>query len=171
MAVFNLFCLLIYFALNFSFPFLLAILFDNLTTFSDKTLSFAWLKRRNKIFVLDLRKGSLIEYIFFVNIRLNWVEAQYTLDFPNLSLKLYLMVCLISKRISWPDIAFYMNTAMVSFKYSNLNIQMKMFRWSAENRFIKRVHVYMFFKDVIFISQHFVWKFCILSKCDWMNNL
>ena len=38
-----------------------------------------------------------------------------------MSLKLCLMVCLISKCISWSDIAFDMNTAMVSFKCSNLN--------------------------------------------------
>ena len=24
---------------------------------------------------------------------------------------------------------------------------------------------------LIFISQHFDWVLCILSKCDWMNNL
>ena len=44
----------------------------------------------------------------------------------NLSLKLCLMVCLISELISWSDIAFDMNTAMVTFKYSNLNIQLSL---------------------------------------------
>ena len=50
-----------------------------------------------------------------------------------MSLKLCLMVCLISKLISWSDIAFDMNTAMVSFKYSNLNIQLSLtwtLQWS-----------------------------------------
>ena len=63
---------------------------------------------------------------FFVSIHLNWVEAQYAYDFPNLSLKLRLVVCLISKLISWFDITFDMNTAMVSFKCSNLNIQLSL---------------------------------------------
>ena len=51
---------------------------------------------------------------FFISIR------------PNLSLKLCLMVCLISKLISWSDITFDMNPAMVSFKHSNLNIQLSL---------------------------------------------
>ena len=63
---------------------------------------------------------------FFISIRVNWVEAQRAQDFPSLSLKLCLMLCLISKLISWPDIAFDMNTAMVSFKCSNLNIQLSL---------------------------------------------
>ena len=70
---------------------------------------------------------------FFLSIRANWVEAQYVQEFSNLSLKLCLMVCLISKLISWSDIAFDRNTAMVSFKYSNLNIQMSLtwaLQWS-----------------------------------------
>ena len=46
-----------------------------------------------------------------------------TQDFSNVSLKLCLMVCLISKLISWSDIAFDMNTAMVSFKSSNLTFK------------------------------------------------
>ena len=51
----------------------------------------------------------------------------------NLSLKSCLMVCLISKLISWSDIAFDMNTAMVTFKYSNSNIQLSLtwaLQWS-----------------------------------------
>ena len=51
----------------------------------------------------------------------------------NFSLKLCLMVYLISKLISWSDIAFDMNTAMVTFKYSNLNIQLSLtwtLQWS-----------------------------------------
>ena len=56
----------------------------------------------------------------FISIRVNWVEAQYALDFPNLSLKLCLTVSLISKLISWCDIAFDMNTAMVSLIFEIL---------------------------------------------------
>ena len=56
----------------------------------------------------------------FISIRVNWVEAQYALDFPNLSLKLCLTVFLISKLISWSDIAFDMNTAMVSLIFEIL---------------------------------------------------
>ena len=63
---------------------------------------------------------------FCITIRVNWVEVQYAWDFTNLSLKLCLMVCLISKLISSSDIAFDMNTAMVSFKYSNFNIQLSL---------------------------------------------
>ena len=69
---------------------------------------------------------SQLNTLFFINLRVNWVEAQYASEFPNLSLKLCLMECLISKVISWSDIAFDMNTAMVSFKYSNLNIQLSL---------------------------------------------
>ena len=63
---------------------------------------------------------------FLISLPVNWVEAQYTYDFPNLNLKLCLIVCLISKLISWSDITFDMNTAMVSFKYSNSNIQLSL---------------------------------------------
>ena len=58
--------------------------------------------------------------------QVNWVEAQYPYDFPNLILKLCLIICLISKLISWSDIEFDMNTAMVAFKCSNLNIQLSL---------------------------------------------
>ena len=70
---------------------------------------------------------------FFYKQRVNWVEAQYTQEFSNLSLKLCLMVCLISKDFSWSDIVFDMNTAMVSFKCSNLNVQLSLawtLQWS-----------------------------------------
>ena len=94
--VFILFCWLIYFALN--------------SRFSEFCLKKrAWLKSRNKIFAMYLRKVSLI----------------------------------------------------------NTFVTRKMFRWSAENRFIKRVHIYMFLKaHVILISQ----VLCILSECDCMNS-
>ena len=39
----------------------------------------------------------------------------------------------------------------------------KILRWSAENRFIKRLFVYMI---IFFISQHFDWVLFIISKCD-----
>ena len=46
------------------------------------------------------------------------------LRFSQFEPEIMLKVCLISKLISWSDIAFDMNTAMVSFKCSNLNIQL-----------------------------------------------
>ena len=61
-----------------------------------------------------------IHSFFFINTQVNWLEAQYAEDFPNLSLKLCFMVCLISKLISWSDIAFDMNTAMVSLTFEIL---------------------------------------------------
>ena len=64
--------------------------------------------------------------LFFISIRVNCVEAQYAENFPNLNLKLCLMICLISKLISWSDIGFDLNIAMVSFKCSNLNIQLSL---------------------------------------------
>ena len=54
---------------------------------------------------------------------LKWVEAQ---GFPNLILKLCLMVCLVSKLISWYYIAFDTNIAMVSFKYFEHAIEFDM---------------------------------------------
>ena len=44
----------------------------------------------------------------------------------------------------------------------------KIFRWSAENCFIKRLFVYMI---IFFISQHVDWVLFIISKCHWMNYL
>ena len=74
-----------------------------------------------------MKFDQLIEYtLFFISIRVNWVETKYAYDFSNLSLKLCLMVCLILKLISWSDIAFDMNTVMVSFKCSNLSIQLSL---------------------------------------------
>ena len=70
--------------------------------------------------------GTDFGTLFFISIRVNWVEAQYALDFHNLSLKLCLMVSLISKLISWSDTAFDMNTAIVSFECLNLNIQLSL---------------------------------------------
>ena len=59
-----LFCLLMYFALNFCFNYLLTVLFNNLTAFFfEETLSFVGLKARYKMFVLYLRKVSLIKYV------------------------------------------------------------------------------------------------------------
>ena len=83
-----------------------------------------YFKERSSVDLLfNWKKGYREIHSFFISIRVNWVETQYAYDFPNLSLKSCLMVCLISKLISWSDIAFDRNTAMVSFKYSNLNIQ------------------------------------------------
>ena len=65
-------------------------------------------------------RNPLPNKLFFISIRVNWVEAQYAYDFPNLSLKLCLMACLISKLISWSDIAFDTNTAMVSLIFEIL---------------------------------------------------
>ena len=56
--------------------------------------------------------------------KLGW--SSICLRFSNFSLKLCLLVCFISKLVSWFDIAFDMNTAMVSFKCSNLNIQLSL---------------------------------------------
>ena len=63
--------------------------------------------------------------------KLGW--SSICLRFSNFSLKLCLLVCFISKLVSWFDIAFDMNTAMVSFKCSNLNIQLSLtwtLQWS-----------------------------------------
>ena len=46
------------------------------------------------------------------------------LRFSQFEPEIMLKVCLISKLISWSDIAFDMNTAMVSFKCLNLNIRL-----------------------------------------------
>ena len=56
--------------------------------------------------------------------KLGW--SSICLRFSNVSLKLCLLVCFISKLVSWFDIAFDMNTAMVSFKCLNLNIQLSL---------------------------------------------
>ena len=64
--------------------------------------------------------------LFFISIQVNWVEAQCAQDLPNLSLKLSLMICLISKLLSWSDIVFDINTTIISFKYSNQNIQLSL---------------------------------------------
>ena len=63
--------------------------------------------------------------------KLGW--SSICLRFSNFSLKLCLLVCFISKLVSWFDIVFDMNTAMVSFKCSNLNIQLSLtwtLQWS-----------------------------------------
>ena len=61
---------------------------------------------------------------FFISIRVNWVEAQYAQDFSNLSLKLCLMVCLISNsfhglilRLTW------------TLQWSILNVRIWTFNW------------------------------------------
>ena len=48
---------------SLSFSLFFAVLFNNIATFFEERLSFAWLKMRNKIFALYLRKVSLIKYI------------------------------------------------------------------------------------------------------------
>ena len=60
----------------------------------------------------------------------------------------------------------------ISWWFILLNtFDIKILRWSAENRCIKRLHVYKLLKKhVIFILQHVDWVLCILSKCNWMYN-
>ena len=63
--------------------------------------------------------------------KLGW--SSICLRFSQFEPEIMLMVCLISKLISWSDIAFDINTAMVSFKCSNLNIQLSLtwtLQWS-----------------------------------------
>ena len=96
----------------------------------DPFICMPWLM--DSLFCLEAQVGgySLLLgftlHSFFISIGVNWVEAQYASDFPNLSLKLCLMICLISKLISWSEIVFDRNTAMVSFKCSNLSIQLSL---------------------------------------------
>ena len=55
----SLFCTKFHVSLNFTRTFV----FNNLTTFFEETISFAWLKAIHKMFILNLRKVSLIKYI------------------------------------------------------------------------------------------------------------
>ena len=52
--------------------------------------------------------------------KLGWSSICSRFFFPNLSQNLCLMVCLSSKLISWSNIAFDMNTAMVSLTFEIL---------------------------------------------------
>ena len=65
-----LFCLIIYFSLNSCFIFISTVLFNNLIAFFEETLSFTWLKARNKMFVLHLWKFSLLNCIQHKNVQL-----------------------------------------------------------------------------------------------------
>ena len=67
---FILFCLVNYFVLNSCFTFLLTVLFYNLTVFCEETLFFAWLKKKKKMFALDLKTVSFIKYIWYKNIQM-----------------------------------------------------------------------------------------------------
>ena len=69
-----LFWLLNYFALNSTFFFWLTVLFNNIATFFEETLCFVWLKVRNKMSFLYLRKVSLIKYIQYKYIQMTCWE-------------------------------------------------------------------------------------------------
>ena len=91
--------------------------------YGDKKILFQLINKSLFFNLMQFKQNILVSIVAFrlhpfcISIRVNCVEAQYAQDFPNLSLKLCLMVCLISKLISWSDITFDINTAMVSFKY------------------------------------------------------
>ena len=60
------------------FTFLLTFLFNNLNAFFfEEKFSLVWLKVRNKIFVLHLRKVSLIKYFRYKNIQKECQEPFY----------------------------------------------------------------------------------------------
>ena len=60
------------------FSFFLTVLFNNLTTFFFiETLSLAWLKITNKIFVLYLGKVSLIKHIWYNNTQMKCGEKTH----------------------------------------------------------------------------------------------
>ena len=73
--LFILFFLLIYFALNSGFSFLLTVLFNHLTTFFffEATL-LRVIKAKNKIFVFYHRKVSFIKYLRYRNIQIKCGE-------------------------------------------------------------------------------------------------
>ena len=102
----NLFCT------NSCFSFLLSFLITEVNVF-EKTLTFTWLKARNKMSCITGRFLSSNTYIGYKNVLMKWGEP------------------------------FYKKVACL--------------------RFLKEY--------VIFILQHFDWQLCILSKCNWMNNL
>ena len=94
-----------------------------------------WKKKRflSLISLSSQQASKLTIHSFFYKHtgKLGW--SSICLRFSNLSLKLCLLVCFISKLVSWFDIAFDMNTAMVSFKCLNLNIQLSLtwtLQWS-----------------------------------------